>query len=256
MDIRNEEKALTLEGKTLRLVDLAFDFEKKGGSEEQVEPIRITDIEAEEPKYMKYGFGFIRLVYSESAALPIELSARYENGRQDHLAIALNKKQWQSSQELLTKIRSMITESGFVNLIDLTEKSFPAPKVNSTKIDPEWRSIKDQVSEAISNTPITGFFNFFVDNSEIYVQGVFLSPTRIYLQASGVENDATIEDRFKEAGWQLPGENSDYLNYSVEFLWGEKEVSPVSNFIVNTFSWVYGLDALSTELSINVQDNN
>ena len=256
MEIRNEERALTLQGETLRLVDSAFDFKEKGGSEEQIKPIRITDIEAEEPKYMRYGYGFIRLVYSESKALPTELSARYEAGRKDHLAIALNKKQWESSQDLLNKVRSMITESGFVNLIDLTERSFPAPKVKSTKIDPEWNGIKDQVSEAISNTPITGYFNFFVDNSEIYIQGGFLSPTRIYLEASGVENDATVDERFREAGWQLPGENSDYMNYSVEFLWSEKEVGPVSNFIVNTFSWVYGLDSLSTELSIDVQDNN
>lgn len=256
MEIRNDERLLNLEGETLRLFDLEFDFEKNGGSEKQIKPIRVTDIEAEEPKYMKYGYGFIRLVHSDSKTLPTELSARYEDGRKDHFALALNKKQWESSQELLAKMRLIISESGFVNLLDLTERSLPAPKVKSTQIDTEWVGIKDLVSEAILNTPITGFFHFFVDNSEIYIQGGFNSPSRIYLEASSPQNDAEIAERFKEAGWQLPEENSDFMNYSVQVFWGEKEVDPVSNFIVNTLSWVYELDPLATELSIDVQDND
>jgi hypothetical protein len=256
MEIRNADRYITFDGETLRLFDASFDFEQRGGSEKQVKPIKIIGVEAEEPKYFKFGYGFVMLVHSESKPLPTELSAKYEVGKKDHFAIELDKKQWAKSQELVEKIKSIIAANGSVNLLDLTEASFPAPKVKSTKVDAEWSSIRDQISEALRNTPVTGFFIFGVDDSEIYIQGGFNSPTCIYLEAAGGGGALGNDDRFKEAGWQSPNENSDFLNYWIEARWGEGEVNQVSNFIVNTLSWVYELDAASTELSISVQDND
>jgi len=256
MEITNGERTISLVDGQLRLEESNFDYVQAGGSASQVKPKKVTGVEAEEPKYLKYGFGFIRLTHSDSKPLPTEMSRRYEEGRADPLSISLDKKQWAKSQELLEKIRNSISESGHIELLDLTETSFPAPKVKPTKIDSEWADIKDVVAEAITNTPITGYFMLYVDNTDIYIQGGFNSSSRIYIEASGVDNDKTVAARFKEAGWLPPDENSDFLNYRMEVFWGDKEIDQVSNFIVNTLSWVYGLDALSTELSVSVQDND
>lgn len=256
MEIRSEEKRITFEKDTLRFVDLSFDYQQNGGSEAKVTAQKITGVDAEEPRYLKYGYGFIRLVNSDSKPLPSDMTARYEAGRGDVLGVSLNKKQWESAQPLLEKIESVIQEHGYILLLDLTENSFPAPKIKATKIDPEWNDIKAIVGEALQNTPVTGYFIIGIDRTDIYIQGGWNSPHRIYLEASNVEGDKNLTAKLAEAGWKTPSEKSDFPNSTLEVFWDASEVGNVANHIVNTFSWVYDLEATSIELSVNVQDND
>ncbi|MEY4417953.1 MAG: hypothetical protein RIQ88_391 [Actinomycetota bacterium] len=249
MEIIGETKILRVEGTELTLLDDA----DQDSYEREINTIELTGLESAEPNYLKYGYGYLRLVHNDSPDLPEKLDEKYESARNEPLSLTFSKKLWKAAEPKIMQLQRRFESGEKFTLVDKTTNTVITPKVQRTKIDASWQEHKETILEALTNTPITGYFILNIDQLNFYLQGTWELPNRLYLETA-LPDDVSKETlkRLKETGW-TPPTDPDIPNYSIAVSWSEEEATHVADFLTNTLYWSFDLDPEAVSFTVSIE---